>query len=187
MFILPHSPAVRGLGKKLSFLTPMVPEVPKYYQLPCSLTQQALTQRSNKPTAKVLKTPRVILIGKGPWRSLGPIAALILSTGMTLTVLPGQASPSLAPCPKWGDRNTMRACAEGEPRAWYLFGGWRQVLLSLLLLHEDLLLHVLGVAGQAVGVEVVVALGLCESFSLLQRRKGSFKGFPSTGLCSLPR
>lgn len=52
-----------------------------------------------------------------------------------------------------------------ELRAWYLFGGWRQVLLSLLLLHEDL--HVLGIAGQAVGVEVVVALGLCEGFSLL--------------------
>ena len=64
----------------------------------------------------------------------------------------------------------MRACAGGqgrEPRARYLFGGWCQVLLSLLLLHEDLLLHVLGVAGQAVGVEVVVALGLCEGFSLL--------------------
>jgi len=41
------------------------------------------------------------------------------------------------------------------------------VLLSLFLLHKDLLLHVLGIAGQAVGVEVVVALGLCEGFSLL--------------------
>lgn len=64
----------------------------------------------------------------------------------------------------------MRACAGGlgrKPRARYLFGGWRQVLLSLLLLHEDLLLHVLGIAGQAVGVEVVVAVGLCEGFSLL--------------------
>lgn len=70
--------------------------------------------------------------------------------------------------------------------ACYLFGGWCQALLSLLLLHEDLLLHMLGVAGQAVGVEVVVALGLCEGFSLLQRRKHSFKGFLSTALCSLP-
>lgn len=61
------------------------------------------------------------------------------------------------------------------------------MLLSLLLLHEDLLLHVLGIAGQAVGVKVVVALGLCEGFSLLQRRRGSFKGSLSTGLCSLPR
>ena len=41
------------------------------------------------------------------------------------------------------------------------------MLLSLFLLHKDLLLHVLGIAGQAVGVEVVVALGLCEGFSLL--------------------
>lgn len=42
------------------------------------------------------------------------------------------------------------------------------MLLSLLLLHEDLLLHVLGIAGQTVGVEVVVALGLCECFFLLE-------------------
>ena len=62
-------------------------------QLPCPFTQQVLTQRSNKPTAKVLKTHRVILVGKGPWRSLGLIPTLILSAGMTLTVLPGQASP----------------------------------------------------------------------------------------------
>lgn len=55
----------------------------------------------------------------------------------------------------------------GELRAQYLFRAWCQVLLSLLLLHEDLFLHVLGIAGQAVGVEVVVALGLCEGFSLL--------------------
>lgn len=64
----------------------------------------------------------------------------------------------------------MRACAGGlgrKPSVRYLFGGWRQVLLSLLLLHEDLLLHVLGIAGQAVGVEVVVAVGLGEGFSLL--------------------
>lgn len=57
-------------------------------------------------------------------------------------------------------------------RAQYLFGGRCQVLFSLLLLHENLILHVLGIAGQAVGVEVVVALGLCEGFPLLWRRKG---------------
>lgn len=54
------------------------------------------------------------------------------------------------------------------------------MLLSLFLLRKDLLLHVLGIAGQAVGVEVVVALGLCEGFPLLWRGKGSFKGFLST-------
>lgn len=57
-------------------------------------------------------------------------------------------------------------------RAQYLFGGRCQVLFSLLLLQENLILHVLGIAGQAVGVEVVVALGLCEGFPLLWRRKG---------------
>lgn len=46
------------------------------------------------------------------------------------------------------------------------------MLFSLLLLQENLILHVLGIAGQAVGVEVVVALGLCEGFPLLWRRKG---------------
>lgn len=43
------------------------------------LTQQALTQRSNKPAAKVLKAHGVILVGKGPWRSLGLISTVILS------------------------------------------------------------------------------------------------------------
>lgn len=60
------------------------------------------------------------------------------------------------------------------------------MLLSLLLLHEDLLFHVLGVAGQTVGVEVVVALGLCESFFLLSREKGIFEGFLSKELCNHP-
>lgn len=46
------------------------------------------------------------------------------------------------------------------------------MLFSLLLLHENLLLHVLGIAGQTVGVEVVVALGLCEGFPLLWTRRG---------------
>lgn len=59
----------------------------------------------------------------------------------------------------------------------YLFGGWCKMLLSLLLLHEDLLLHVLGIAGQTVGVEVVVAMGLCEGFFLLSKEKGIFEGF----------
>lgn len=68
----------------------------------------------------------------------------------------------------------------------YLFGRRCQVLLSLFLLHKDLLLHVLGISGQAVGVEVVVALGLCEGFPLLRRGKGSFEGFLSTALCNLP-
>lgn len=57
-------------------------------------------------------------------------------------------------------------------KAQYLFGGRCQVLFSLLLLRENLLFHVLGIAGQAVGVEVVVALGLCEGFPLLWMRKG---------------
>lgn len=60
------------------------------------------------------------------------------------------------------------------------------MLLSLFLLRKDLLLHVLGIAGQAVGVEVVVALGLCEGLPLLQRGKGSFKGFLRTAWCNLP-
>lgn len=93
MFILLHTPAVQGLGKELSLLTPVVPEVQKCYQLPCPLTQKALTQRSNKPTAKVLKAHRVILVARIPWRSLGLITALILNAGTTLTMLPGQASP----------------------------------------------------------------------------------------------
>lgn len=59
----------------------------------------------------------------------------------------------------------------------YLFGGPCKMLLSLLLLHEDLFLHVLGIAGQTVGVEVVVAMGLCEGFFLLSREKGIFEGF----------
>lgn len=57
------------------------------------------------------------------------------------------------------------------------------MLLSLLLLHENLLLHVLGIAGQTVGVEVVVALGLCEGFFLLSREKGIFEGFLNKELC----
>lgn len=60
------------------------------------------------------------------------------------------------------------------------------MLLSLLLLHEDLLLHVLGIAGQTVGVEIVVALGLCEGFLLLSREKSVFEGFLSKGLCNHP-
>lgn len=62
-------------------------------QLPCPIPQQALTQTPNKPTAKVLKTYGVILVGKGPWGSLGLIPALILSAGMTMIMLLGQASP----------------------------------------------------------------------------------------------
>lgn len=58
------------------------------------------------------------------------------------------------------------------------------MLPSLLLLHEDLLLHVLGIAGQTVGMEVVVALGLCEGFFLLSREKGIFEGFLCKELCN---
>lgn len=60
------------------------------------------------------------------------------------------------------------------------------MLLSLLLLHEDLLLHVLGIAGQTVGVEVVVALGLCEGFFLLSKEKGIYEEFLSKELCNNP-
>lgn len=70
--------------------------------------------------------------------------------------------------------------------AQYLFGGWCKMLLSLLLLHEDLLLHVLGITGQTVGVEVVVALGLCEDFFLLSKQKGIFEEFLSKKLCNHP-
>lgn len=80
-----QTPAAPGLGKELSFLISVGPEVQ-------TITGTDSREQIN-PTAKILKTQEAILVGKFLWRSLGLIPALTLSVGMTLTVLLGQVSP----------------------------------------------------------------------------------------------